>query len=550
MIARVIDWCDPHQQRRWVLWAVLAIMALAVLARTVPAPRTIDDAFITFRYSRNINDGLGFVYNADVQTLGTTTPFFTLLMAGMGAFGGRDYPHYALWVSALADALNCALLFYLARRLTASAWAGLLLALLWAIADRSVTFAIGGMEASFVILWMLGALIAYDTLHSTPNNTRAQIALGVFVALALFTRIDSALWIAPLLLQHWWLYARRALATTDGWLARIPWRVWGTTAALLLPWLAFCTVYFGSPIPNSINAKSVAYAVEDGRAFIELALKNYAQPFTETQLSPSAWQGTAGLASILLYLTLASVAALRLRHHAPHMLALWVYPWLYLAAFSIANPHIFRWYTNPPMPALLLFYVVGLWALVGALTQRGGRNVVIARNGLLAAVALFWLAASLNNWELQPNHGPQRPAPRMAWHKIELIYQEIGVLLRDQYGATAATRVASADIGAVGYFSGARIIDTVGLVTPELRRYYPFDRALLLDGEVYVVPPQLLFDTMPDFFVTPNGFIILGLLQNPQFHAQYTLIAEYPLEAYGGMVQVYQRTQNTLIRRR
>jgi hypothetical protein len=54
---------------------------------------------------------------------------------------------------------------------------------------------------------------------------------------------------------------------------------------------------------------------------------------------------------------------------------------------------------------------------------------------------------------------------------------------------------------------------------------------------------------MPDFFVTPNGFIILGLLQNPQFHAQYTLIAEYPLEAYGGMVQVYQRTQNTLIRR-
>jgi len=40
-----------------------------------------DDAFITFRYAKNLADGLGFVYNPGEHVYGTSSPGFALLMA-------------------------------------------------------------------------------------------------------------------------------------------------------------------------------------------------------------------------------------------------------------------------------------------------------------------------------------------------------------------------------------------------------------------------------------------------------------------------------------
>jgi hypothetical protein len=42
-----------------------------------------DDPYITYRYARNIATGQGFVYNPGERVLSTTTPLFTLLLAGL-----------------------------------------------------------------------------------------------------------------------------------------------------------------------------------------------------------------------------------------------------------------------------------------------------------------------------------------------------------------------------------------------------------------------------------------------------------------------------------
>ncbi|MEP7293184.1 MAG: hypothetical protein ABI835_15480, partial [Chloroflexota bacterium] len=97
---------------------LLYLIVLALVARALPGARTIDDAFITFRYSRNIVEGQGFVYNPGVQTLGTTTPLFALTLAAVSkAAGAEDFQHDAIAVSALADAITVALLFLIARRI-------------------------------------------------------------------------------------------------------------------------------------------------------------------------------------------------------------------------------------------------------------------------------------------------------------------------------------------------------------------------------------------------------------------------------------------------
>ncbi len=511
------------------VWLILLlIVAVAMIARLLPGPRTIDDAFITFRYSRNLIDGLGFVYNPGIHTLGTTTPLWALIMAFTGGLlNGRDFPSYALALSATADATTCILLFLLARRLTHSDYFAAVPALLWAVAPMSVTFAIGGMETSLNILWMFAAFSLYILIPESelPRKKRwREAGIGVCVTLGFLTRADAVLWIAPLL--GWQLL--------EGIRSRrIPWATWLAAILVLLPWLIFSTAQFGSPIPNSVTAKRHAYLVGPMDAFAGL-LRTYSNLF----FAFDAFGSTGTMISALIILVCVLFAFPYSARKLPRVLPLFIYPLLYFAVFALLNPLMFRWYFAPPLPALMLAVFTGLWALLAPLQKTRAKAVIPIIAGAFGALCLF---TSLNAWTLHPDHGAGRPAPQMAWHEIELLYQQMGEYLRDDAGVTAETRVASADIGAVGYFSGATIVDTVGLVTPELRNYYPIDPALIVEGQNYAIPPQLIYDTQPQFLVTMEAFIRNGLARDSEFLESYTLIREIPTDFYGTGMQLWER---------
>ena len=203
-------------QPRWSLFVILVILLLAIIARVLPGPRTIDDAYITFRYARNLVTGQGFVYNPGERILGTTTPLYTLLMAGLAlASGSRDFPLLALAVNALAGAVSVGLLYALGKRFSGHSAPSTAAALLWAIAPYSVTFAIGGMETDLTIACLLAASYAHVTRH--PR------ALATLSALALLARPDTVILIGLL-----WLDLVRARR-------QIPWREGIITLAILAP---------------------------------------------------------------------------------------------------------------------------------------------------------------------------------------------------------------------------------------------------------------------------------------------------------------------------
>ena len=91
---------------------IAALLLLALSARLIPGERIVDDAYITFRYARNLVEEAGLVYNppsaalrrgsgqgsghCGERVLGTTTPLYTLLLAGLSlATGCRDLPALA-----------------------------------------------------------------------------------------------------------------------------------------------------------------------------------------------------------------------------------------------------------------------------------------------------------------------------------------------------------------------------------------------------------------------------------------------------------------------
>jgi Gpi18-like mannosyltransferase len=168
----------------------LSVALLALVLRLIPDARTIDDAYITFRYARNIVNGVGFVYNAGEYVLGTTTPLYTLLMAALSfILRSQNFPAIALWVNALADAIACVLLIALGETLSGQKRVGVAAAFLYAVAPFSVTFAIGGMETSIFVLLIILTAILYLRRHP---------AFAFCAALALLTRPDALIFILPL----------------------------------------------------------------------------------------------------------------------------------------------------------------------------------------------------------------------------------------------------------------------------------------------------------------------------------------------------------------
>jgi len=498
-----IGWQIEWQIERPDRWLLVGLAIVALIARLLPGPRIVDDAYITFRYAHNLITGHGFVYNIGERVLGTTTPLYTLLMAGLALLtGSRDFPTLALCVNAVAGAAAVGLLYRLGKRFSGHRGVAVGGALLWAIAPYSVTFAIGGMETDLTIALLLAAADA----HIAGRSRR----MAVWCALALLARPDTAILLGLLWLDHGWerLRQRRPIPLLKEGMI---------TAGILAPWIAFGTLYFGSPLPHSIAAKSVTYRLPPTAAFIRL-LQHYATPFFEHRiLPPTMLLGTFGV-----YLALWAFGGREAIRRNRRAWPIVVYPWAYFTVFAIANPLLFRWYLSPPMPFYFLLIVHGLWVIIH---QAGRRCTSVG-------LAMFLLAAAgctLNAWELHPDHGPDRPAPEMAWFQLELLYSQAADIVRTQ--AHPDDTLCAGDIGVLGYRTGMHILDTVGLVTPASTRHYPADPDIYVIN--YAIPASLVLDLDPDYIVILEIYGRRGLLPDTEFQARYRLIETLETDIYG-----------------
>jgi arabinofuranosyltransferase len=492
---------------RKLLQPEILIPALAIAARLLPGPRTIDDAYITFRYARNLLEGLGLVYNPGEAVFGSTTPLYALLMAGLGlASGGPHAPFPALaWIAnALADGISCWLLIRLAGSF-GERRAGIVTAAVWAIAPMSVTFAIGGMETSVFIALMLGTLYLY--------SVERPVAAALCGGLSLLARPDAILFLGPLALER----LRRSLPSTK--LNPQPLRIsLKETLAFGLPvaaWAAFAVIVYGSPVPQSILAKAAAYHLPPEAGVIRL-IQHYATPFQEHLVFGPRWIAVG----IFLYPVLFGLGALMVLRRRPSTWPVFLYPWVYMIVYSAANPLIFRWYLTPPLPT----YFLGIF--LGA--ERLGRDIK-RPNLVVTLVTAAALILTLRGWTLRPDHGPTRPAPEMAYIQLELLYEGVANDLRDRM--TPGQVLAAGDVGALGYFTDARILDTVGLVTPVSSAYYPLPESQYIIN--YAMPTALIMDTRPDWLVLLEVYGRNTLLQDPTFLQSYRLEQEIPTDIYG-----------------
>jgi hypothetical protein len=362
-----------------------------------------------------------------------------------------------------------------------------------------------------------------------------RVVAALLASLALLTRPDALILLGPLALE------RLGSAWKRG--ERIQ---WAEIAAAALPygaWAIYATLAFGSPLPHSILAKAAAYALGPGEGLIRL-VQHYATPFLEQNLLGAPLAVGLGL---LLYPFLFLVGARRAWKIELRALPWLLYPWLYLATFAIPNPLIFRWYLTPPLPAYFFFIFAGLDAILGRVARpvhsqggSAGAKVGTAMKGLLYLILFLPVLVSLGDWRLSPDHGPSSPAPSMAFIKLELLYRQAAERIAPQL--TSQSLLAAGDVGVLGYYTPARILDTVGLNSPVSTSYYPLPAGDYVIN--YAIPAALILEQKPDWIVILEVYGRRALLPNADFQAAYRLVETIDTDMYGseGML-IFQRRE-------
>lgn len=481
---------------------LLALLAMTVALALSMGTQLVDDAYITLRYARNLSQGVGFVYNSGEQVLGTTSPLYTLLLATLACLRpGVSLVGLARWVSLLAD--SCAIItLYLGlaelTRLRALAAAG---AVFYALSPLRLLIGLSGMETALTMALVTAAWMAYCA---------RRFALTIFlVGLGALARPEIGLLAALLLLDIAWQQPR-SLPKMIGLLGL----VWG-------PWLLFAALYFGSPVPHSITAKMAVYVQRDvARTLSDLVflISGFLHWHTANVSKSLSLVLTLMVTLWLFVLSL----YLAIRRHDP------TWPFLaFLPAFAlfylIGRPLIFYWYVGPLLPAL----VIGLTLGMAQLARASPRPGVAASLMLLAALLAIGSGYTLQNGGVRPRQlvwGIATTAER------EALYIEVAQELAPS--VNAETVVAAPEIGALGYYLPARILDTAGLVSPEALSHVNPDLAQA-SPLGHAISPELIEFHRPDYIVTLDIFAE-ALISSQTIAENYDLIQAYPSHVFGG----------------
>ena len=223
----------------------------------------IDDAFISFRYARNLVDGAGLVFNPGEKIEGYSNLLWTLFMAGGMTIGVT--PETLSRLIALVSSIAVLWLSWrVSRRLLPdeplSQWVSLLPALLLACNRSFAAWSGGGLETRFfTMLIMLGLYVGLEA----PDR-RVSVWLAPVLASLVLTRVDGVMYAGILALGAWFSAASTPfLRKATPMIAVI-----ATLAAQTI----FRILYYGDALPNTFYAKVGAVPLQMGLDYLWSAI--------------------------------------------------------------------------------------------------------------------------------------------------------------------------------------------------------------------------------------------------------------------------------------
>jgi len=229
---------DPRGGQRVFLFG-LALAAALLAVHALALGYESDDAYISYRYARNLLDGHGLVYNPGERVEGYTNFLWTVLLAGIdGILPGEHLPAIGTALGVLFGCATVVIVGLFGRSIAGTDSPRILIAPFLLAADSSfAAWCTGGLE---------GPLFAFLVVSAAFACSRGKGWAPLLFALATLTRPEGALLFA--------VTAGIELVRRRGRIGEV--LHWSSPfAAVLVPYFLWRWSYYGWPLPNTFYAK-------------------------------------------------------------------------------------------------------------------------------------------------------------------------------------------------------------------------------------------------------------------------------------------------------
>jgi hypothetical protein len=417
---------------------------------------TPDDTYIYMQYASQLAEGEGFAFNAGEPSYGVTGPLWALLIAAGAAMGVDPYmvsKTLDLVLACLAVMLIYMLAYVVVRDKAYAVFAPAMLA----FDGWFLRWAGSGMETSLSVLLVL-LCIWYVYQNEYPLGALSAAVLTLIrpegALLFVVSQIDNFM-----NTRDW-----RPAAKSFGMSCLV-------YALVIVPWLVFAFVQFGSIIPNTFAAKTGGVSLTEA----------WMVGASVTEIVSS----TQGLSLIALAIGF----VVGLRHLGWRVVRIDFFPVVWLIALPLAyavfNVQVVSRYLLMILPIIIIY---GLWGMkrmeeAWRWSEGSARKavVVFALLSVTVSQAVYW----------------SRIVPHMEQFAVGMneCIRPIAYWLRENTDAHAT--VLTPDVGMVGYISKRPMYDTAGLVTPEVKKAFgslTYDEGMMEKRYESVVRPNYILD--------------------------------------------------------
>ncbi len=428
-----------------------------------------DDAYISWRYADNLARGFGLVWNKGEHVEGYTNFLWTLILAIPHATG-LDVEAFATSLGLALFTVTLAIFHAAAGKLTRSWLAAAAATLMLGVFPSFAAYATGGLETQLQTCLVIAtfALVVSGMGQQQPSAGVAT-AIGMTSALAMLTRMDSVVIVAPLIALYAWSFV-----AAHGWRKL---SIFAPAVALPLAicggWLAWKLAYYGSLLPNTYRAKvdGMGGLTRQGMHFTRTFIQAYAFYLPVACVPVGAWLAWD-------------------RRLDRRVLAALLVPLVMWVTYVVSVGGDFMEYRFF-IPVLPLAFLATYWVMCE----------LDSRTARAALLTSFVIACGIWNYrsaDVPKPAGPPLYLPDLVVRPGDE-WSEIGAVLGAAFAGPVQPRIAVVPAGVIPYLSRLPAVDMMGLNDPDVREFINLPDQLV--GHRRLAPLDLLEERHVNFLI-------------------------------------------------